>query len=80
MSTSERNGHQRAMEDCDRAIKLDRDLAVAYVNRRHALAALGHLERVAEDYQTSIDLVPSPEVIEEAEHGLESLRSYLVSV
>jgi tetratricopeptide (TPR) repeat protein len=67
--------HERAVEDCDHAIKLDQDLAVAYVNRAHALAALGHVERAAEDYQTAIDLVPSPEVIEEAEKGLEALTS-----
>ena len=41
--------HQQAVQDADEAIRLNPDIALAYVNRASALAALGRDTEAASD-------------------------------
>ncbi len=51
--------YERAIQDFDQAIKLDRDYKVAYYNRGNAHRALGKYERAIQDYDMAIKLDPN---------------------
>ena len=65
--------HESAVADCDRAIELEPRFPNAYVNRGHALAALGAHAAAEESFRTAIELGPDPAIAEEAMRGLEQL-------
>ena len=55
---SQLNRHEEAIGDYDRAIRLDLDLAAAYLARCHAKSALGLHEQAVEDYDQLVRLDP----------------------
>ncbi len=65
--------HEAAVADCERALELEPRFPNAYVNRGHALAALGAYAEAEESFRTAIELGPDPAIAEEAMRGLEQL-------
>ena len=55
---SQLDRHEQAIADYDRAIRLDPDLAAAYLGRCHAKSALGLHEQAVEDYDQLVRLDP----------------------
>ena len=59
MLTSEKGDYDRAIEDCNTAIKLQPDYADAYANRGAAYRSKDDYDRAIEDQTTAIKLKPS---------------------
>ena len=55
---AERQRHQEAIEDYDRAIRLDPDDAAAYFGRSEAKAELGRYDEAIEDFDRGVRLEP----------------------
>jgi Tfp pilus assembly protein PilF len=65
----------QALRDCERAVALAPDLALAHASRGDVLAAMGRADAAAEAYRDALDLEPEPSVREQALRGLESSTS-----
>ena len=53
------NFRERSIEDYDRAIELDPNVAAAYYNRGHSYSDLGQYQRAIEDFDKAIELDPN---------------------
>jgi Tfp pilus assembly protein PilF len=65
----------QALRDCERAVALAPDLALAHASRGDVLAAMGRADAAAEAYRDALDLESEPSVREQALRGLESSPS-----
>jgi tetratricopeptide (TPR) repeat protein len=64
---------EQAVADCEQAFEFDSRLAMALVNRGHALQRMRDLARARASYEAALEMEPSPEVEAEALSGLQSL-------
>ena len=67
--------YDKAIADCNKAIELDPELALAYFDRGFAYMELGEKEKALSDFEQCIEVSKNPVLIQQVQEILDELRA-----